>query len=63
MDLGLRRLCLEVLKDNIQSQEFNELLIETGISLESPEWDITNKMLSLADDILLSLGGKKDVWH
>ncbi len=63
MDQGLRRLCLEVLGENILSQEFNELLIETGVSLESPEWEITNKMLSLADKILLSLGGKTDVLH
>jgi len=63
MDLALRRLCIEVLSENILSQEFNELLIETGVTLESPEWEMTNKMLSLADKILLSLGGKTDVLH
>lgn len=63
MDPGLYRLCLTVLKDNIISQEFNELLVETGISLESPEWEITNKMLEMADEILLSLGGKREILH
>lgn len=63
MDTGLLRLCLEVIKDNIQSQEFNELLLETGISLDNPEWEITNKMLSMAEDVLMTLGEAKGVLH
>ena len=58
MDSALRRLCIEVLKDNVVSQQFNELLIETGVSLESSEWDIANHMLELAEEILLSVGGR-----
>lgn len=63
METGLRRLVMEVLRDNVLSQEFNELLVETGISLDSPDWEVTNKMLERADEILLSLGGKKDWLH
>ncbi|MDO8526235.1 MAG: hypothetical protein Q7T03_00950 [Deltaproteobacteria bacterium] len=63
MDSGLRKLCMEVLKDNILSQQFNDLLIETGVSLESPEWDTANKMLEQADEILLALGGKNYFRH
>ena len=58
MDSAFRRLLLEVLNDNVVSQQFNELLIETGISLESPEWDVTNHMLEMADEILLAVGGR-----
>ena len=61
MDEGLKGLVLEVLNDTVLSQTFNELLIETGVSLDSPDWEVTNKMLSLADKILLSLGGKKEL--
>lgn len=63
MEPGFRRLLEEVLKENIVSQTFNELLIETGINLESPEWDAANKMLEMADEILLSLGGNKGIVH
>lgn len=63
MESGFRRLVEEVLKDDLVSQTFNELLIETGINLESPEWDQANRMLSQADEILLSLGGKKGCLH
>lgn len=59
----LVRLCLEVLKDNVMSQEFNELLVETGISLESPEWEVTNQMLIKAEDILWTLGENKNSIH
>lgn len=58
MEANFLRLCLEVINDNVVSQQFNELLIETGVSLESPEWDVANKMLERADEILLSVGGK-----
>lgn len=63
MEAGLRRLVLEVLRDNVMSQEFNELLVETGISLASSEWELTNKMLEQAEEILLSLGGKTGLLH
>ena len=63
MEPGFRRLLEEVLKDDLISQTFNELLIETGINLESPEWETANRMLGMADEILLSLGGKKGIVH
>ena len=58
MDSALRRLCIEVLKDNIQSHAFNELLLETGVSLESSEWDVANKILERADEIRLMVGNQ-----
>ena len=61
IDSALLKLCIEVLKDNVVSQQFNELLIETGVNLESPEWDAANKILGKADEILLSVKGKSSL--
>lgn len=63
MDSALRRLCIEVLKDNVQSQVFNELLLETGVSLDSWEWEIPNKMLGKGDEILRFMGGHSPTLH
>lgn len=51
MDPYLRELCLEVLNQDINSEKFNSLIIETGIKLESTEWDGTNKVLKKGDEI------------
>ena len=59
MDSALLKLCIAVLNDNVVSQQFNELLIETGVSLESSEWDVANKILGKADEILHLVGGKE----
>ncbi len=49
MDLSLKALCMEVLKGNVDSERFAWLLIETGVSLESHEWDVANDLLKKGD--------------
>ncbi|MBI5298744.1 MAG: hypothetical protein HY877_00375 [Deltaproteobacteria bacterium] len=63
MDSAFRQLCIEVLNDNILSQQFNELLLETGVSLDSSEWDVANKILERADEIMVLAGGKNHLLH
>lgn len=51
MDSYLKELCLEVLNQDLSSEKFASLLVETGIRLESLEWDIANKILERGDEI------------
>ena len=51
MDLSLKALCMEVVKGNVDSQRFACLIIETGIILESHEWDVANDLLKKGDEI------------
>ena len=51
MDLSLKALCMEVIKGNVDSENFAWLLIETGINLESFEWDVANDLLKKGDAI------------
>ncbi len=47
----LKALCLEILRDNIGSHRFNMLLVQTGIRLDTIEWDIANKILGKGDEL------------
>lgn len=51
MDPVLRALCLEVLVGDVDSEEFAHLLIETGVNIDSFEWDIANRLLEQGDAI------------
>lgn len=51
MDPALRALCEEVLVGDVDSERFAWLLIETGVNLDSFEWDIANKLLKEGDAI------------
>jgi len=51
MDPNLMALCLEVLAGNIDSDNFARLLVETGVNLDSYEWDVANKLLEKHDEI------------
>lgn len=51
MDPCLRALCEEVIGGNIDSEKFAWLLIETGVNLESFEWDVANRLLRQGDAI------------
>jgi len=57
MDLALRALCMEVVSGDVDSEEFASLLIETGINIDSFEWEIANKLLKQMD-IINSLSKK-----
>lgn len=51
MDQYLKELCMEVINQDVNSDKFVSLLIETGVKLESLEWDIANKILGKGDEI------------
>ncbi len=51
MDHALKALCLEVLDETVDSEKFAHLLIETGINLESFEFDVANRLLEQQDAI------------
>jgi hypothetical protein len=45
VDPALKALCLEVIDGDVDSERFAWLLIETGINIDSFEWDVANKLL------------------
>ncbi len=51
MDLSLKALCREVLCGDVDSERFALLLMETGINLDSYEWDVANSLLRKGDEI------------
>jgi hypothetical protein len=51
MDLALKQLCLEVISGNVDSERFAWLLIETGVNVEGPEWDVANRLLECGEAI------------
>ena len=60
MDPALRALCLEVLGGDVDSDTFASLLIETGVNIDSHEWDVASKLLGKGDamDSLTKVYGK-----
>lgn len=58
MDPALRALCLEVVQGNVDSERFAWLLIETGIKIDSFEWDVANRLLEKHD----TMGALTKVW-
>ena len=51
MDLSLKALCMEVINGDVDSERFAWLLIETGVNIESHEWDVANDLLKKGDAI------------
>ena len=51
MDPTLRALCLEVLCGDVDSDRFAMLLMETGVSVDSYEWEVANNLLKQGDAI------------
>ncbi len=49
LDPALKALCLEVLGENVDSERFASLLIETGVSIEEFEWSVANRLLEQGD--------------
>jgi hypothetical protein len=45
MDPALIALCMEVLEGDVDGERFASLMIETGISVESFEFDVANRLL------------------
>lgn len=55
MDPVLRAMCLEVLDDNVNSDEFTALLIESGIDPAGVEWEVASRLLDKGDEMRLKL--------
>lgn len=51
MDLTLKALCMEVIKGDVDGERFAWLLIETGVNIDSYEWDVANDLLKKGDAI------------
>lgn len=49
MDPFLKEMCLQVLRGDVDNESFARLLIETGINIESFEWDLIAKLLTRGD--------------
>lgn len=63
VDRNLKALCLEILDGDVGSDRFTHLIIETGINLDSIEWNIATKMLGKSDEIFSTLGNKPRTTH
>lgn len=63
MDPYLKELCIEVLNDDVSSEKFVSLLMETGVRLESPEWDMANKILGKGDEVNAHLRVSREKIH
>ena len=63
MDLSLKALCMEVLSGDVDSERFAWLLIETGVNLESYEWDVANSLLKQGDAIASLAKSTKKTLH
>lgn len=51
MDPALRALCLEVIRGDVDSERFAWLLIESGVNVEGPEWEMANRLLEHKETI------------
>ncbi|MFH0799955.1 MAG: hypothetical protein V2A66_07245 [Pseudomonadota bacterium] len=51
MDPALRALCLEVIGGDVDSERFACLLIETGVNVESFEWDVATRLIERGEAI------------
>jgi len=51
MDPALMALCREVLEENVDSDEFATLLLETGVNIDGLQWDVASKLLNKGDSI------------
>ncbi len=49
MDHALKALCVEVLGGDVDSERFAWLLIETGVNVESYEFEVANNLLKKGD--------------
>ncbi len=45
MDPALKALCLEVIGGDVDSEQFAYLLMKTGVSVESLEWEIAARLM------------------
>lgn len=63
MNPFLKELCMEVLNQDLDSEKFLSLLVETGVRLESLEWDMANKILIKGDEIHSHMKRNRDILH
>jgi hypothetical protein len=54
---------MEVIKGNVDSERFAWLLIETGVNIDSHEWDVANDLLKKGDAIAHLAKGTEATIH
>ena len=50
MDHNLRELCMAIINEKVSEEYFGQLLVETGVRLEEPEFEMANKLLKKKDE-------------
>ena len=50
MDPALKALCLELIDGDVDSERFAWLLMETGVNVEGPEWDVASRLLGQREE-------------
>ena len=63
MDTQLKALCIEILREKIDSDQFLTLLMESGIEPEGLEWDVAARMMGKSDSMSDLAKRLKDVIH
>lgn len=62
-EILLRELCFEMAENGVDSDRFTRLWMESGISLDSLEFDIANKILMKFDQDSLAYMRKQSTYH
>jgi len=60
-DQRLIRLCRAIINDDVNGDEFGNMLVEAGVRLDDlkeKEWDVANNLLKKSDEIRHASGGK-----
>ena len=60
-DQRLIRLCRAIINDDVNGDEFGNMLVEAGVRLDDlkeKEWDVANNLLKKSDAIRHASGGK-----
>ena len=50
MDPALKELCLQMIDGDVDSERFSWLLIETGVQVDGPEWDVASRLLGRREE-------------
>ncbi|HPQ80679.1 MAG TPA: hypothetical protein PLZ86_03035 [bacterium] len=51
MDPALKALCMEVVGGDVDSERFSWLLIETGVQVDGPEWEVASRLLGQRQEV------------
>lgn len=51
MDNILKEMCIDIINDDINSERFGWLLLQSGVVLDGLEWEVANKLIYQSDDV------------